>query len=410
MPTAQVKLPAKVATVFVQPRGAVQYRWLRGGRGSGKSQGAAKMAAIWGYAEPLRILCVREYQNSIAESFHAELREAIQAEPWLADAYQIGRDFLRGSNGTEFIFRGLSRNPNAIKSLAQIDLTIVEEAEDVPETSWLALEATVFRQAKSELWAIWNPRDDGSPVDRRFVKQPPGNGVGAVVNWNDNPFFPPGLEALRAREQQRLDPNTYAHIWDGAYLLNSDRQVFGGKVRVAEFEPGADWSGPYQGVDFGFNPDPFCALRLWHHRDAIWIEHEAYGRGIELDATPKFVAERIPRFAEYTARADSAEPKSISYLQRNGMPRVEGVKKWPNSVIEGIRWLRAQAEIVIHPRCKNVARDFRLYSHKVDAKSGDVLPDLIDADNHGPDAARYALAPLIRQVRASQTRELKGLL
>ena len=35
-----------------------------------------------------------------------------------------------------------------MKSTAKIDLTIVEEAEDVPEASWLALEATVFRQPK----------------------------------------------------------------------------------------------------------------------------------------------------------------------------------------------------------------------------------------------------------------------
>jgi phage terminase large subunit len=58
----------------------------------------------------------------------------------------------------------------SVKSLAKIDLTIVEEAEDVPETSWLALEATVFRQPKSELWALWNPRQPGSPVDSRFRK------------------------------------------------------------------------------------------------------------------------------------------------------------------------------------------------------------------------------------------------
>ena len=65
-------------------------------------------------------------------------------------------------NGTEFLFRGLRNNVSSVKSTAKIDLTIVEEAEDVPEASWLALEATVFRQPKAELWAIWNPRIDGA--------------------------------------------------------------------------------------------------------------------------------------------------------------------------------------------------------------------------------------------------------
>lgn len=406
---ARIELPRKVAQVFAPPRGAVKYRWLRGGRGSGKSYGAAKVAAIWGAVEPMRILCVREFQNSIAESFHAELVKAIRAEPWLEAQYDIGRDYLRSKVGTEFIFKGLSRNPTAIKSLSGIDLTIAEEAEDVPEVSWLALEATVFRQPKSELWAIWNPRDDGSPVDQRFVKNPPKNGIGAKVDWSDNPFFPEGMRELRAREQERLDPQTYAHVWEGEYLLNSDRQVFGGKVRVAEFKPGPDWSGPYQGIDFGFNPDPLCALRVWQHDERIWIEHEAYGTGIELDATRDFICERIPGFADYVTRADSAEPKSISYLQRHGLPRVEGVKKWPNSVVEGIRWMRSHYEIVIHPRCTGAIRDFRLYSHKVDAKSGDVLPDLVDADNHAPDTARYALAPLIKQMQQAKTKKLRGL-
>ena len=94
-------------------------------------------------------------------------------------------------NGTEFLFRGLRNNVSSVKSTAKIDLTIVEEAEDVPEASWLALEATVFRQPKAELWAIWNPLRDGSPVDQRFVKTPPTNALIVDMNWWDNPFFPP---------------------------------------------------------------------------------------------------------------------------------------------------------------------------------------------------------------------------
>jgi len=367
------------------------------------------MAAIWGYAEPLRVLCAREFQVSIAESFHAELKAAIASEPWLEAAYDVGRDYLRGHNGTEFIFRGLRRNSQSIKSLAKIDLTIVEEAEDVPEESWLALEATVFRQPGSELWAIWNPRDEGSPVDQRFRKHPPSNALVQEVNWQDNPFFPEGLETLRQREQERLDPNTYAHVWEGAYLENSERQVFGGKVRVEDFEPGKGWGGPYQGIDFGFRPDPLAALRAWVHDDRVWIEHEAYGHEVEIDAMAGFVIRQIPEFEKYVSRAESAEPKTISYARRHGLPRMEAVRKWPNSVMEGVRFLRSFREIVIHPRCQGAIRDFRLYSHKVNS-AGDVLPDMVDADNHAPDALRYALAPLIKQTEPGKTRAVKGLI
>ena len=97
----------------------------------------AKMAAIWGYAEKLRILCTRDIQDSIKESFHAELKNAIASEPWLAAAYDVGIDHLRcKTSGTEFLFKGLRHGISSIKSTAGINLCIVEEAEDVPEYSW----------------------------------------------------------------------------------------------------------------------------------------------------------------------------------------------------------------------------------------------------------------------------------
>lgn len=397
MSTARIELPPKLVPVFAPPRGSVQYRNLHGGRGSGKSFNAAKMAAVWGYAEPLRILCTREYQASISESFHAELKAAIASEPWLEAHYDVGVDYLKGANGTQFIFRGLRRNSQSIKSLAAIDLTIVEEAEDVPETSWLALEATVFRQPKAELWSLWNPRQDGSPVDMRFRKNPPANAITAEINWSDNPFFPPGLETLRKREQERLDPATYHHVWEGGYLVNSDAQVLAGKWRVAEFEPGEEWDGPYQGGDFGYAQDPTAAVRTYIHGDTLYVSHEAGGRGIELDDIGAKVNDAIPGFADYVSRWDSASPGSISIITRNGVPKAQGAPKWQGSVDDGIRFLRSFKEIVVHPRCVKTISEMRLYSYKVDRLTGDVLPVLVDANNHYIDAIRYAVSPMIRQ-------------
>ena len=397
MTTARIELPPKLLPVFSKPRGSVRYRWAHGGRGSGKSFNFAKMAAIWGLVEPLRILCAREFQASIAESFHAELKSAIASEPWLDAGYDVGRDYLRGHNGTEFIFRGLRRHTQSIKSLAEIDLTIVEEAEDVPEDSWLALEATIFRKPKSELWAIWNPRDRGSPVDNRFIINPPANGIGVEMNWSDNPFFPVALDELRRREQERLDPQTYAHVWEGAYLENSARQVLAGKCRTAEFTPGDGWDGPYQGVDWGFSQDPTAAVRCWIHDDRLWIEREAGKVGLEIDATPDYLCRHIPEFARYVSRADCARPESISYAKRNGLPKIEACRKWSGSVEDGIAFLRGFREIVIHPRCKETIKEARLYSYKVDRLSGDVLADIVDAHNHYIDAIRYALGPMIRK-------------
>jgi phage terminase large subunit len=393
----EIELPPKLVDVFAHDRGEVQYRAAHGGRGSGKSYGFALMAAIWGYAEPLRILCTRELQVSIKESFHAELKSAIASQPWLDAHYDVGVDYLRGRNGTEFLFRGLRNNVSSVKSTAKIDLTIVEEAEDVPENSWLALEATVFRQPKSEMWVIWNPRLDGSPVDMRFRKQPPPEGMVVQLNHWDNPWFPENLEKLRVRQQSLLDPNTYAHVWEGAYLTNSNAQVLAGKVRVAEFEPGDAWNGPYHGLDFGFAQDPTAAVKCWVWDSCLWIEYEAGKVGLEIDATAAYLQDGIPGIGRYMVRADSARPESISYLKRHGLPQAVPVEKWKGSVEDGVAHLRSYREIVIHPRCRETINETRLYSYKVDRLTGDVLPDIVDANNHYMDALRYALSPLIQR-------------
>ncbi len=397
MSQATIDLPPKLAPVMSPNRGSARYRALWGGRGSGKSFTAALMASIWGYAEPLRILCTREFQASIKESFHAELKSAIASQPWLEAHYDVGVDYIKGANGTEFIFRGLRRNEQSIKSLAKIDLTIVEEAEDVPEPSWLALEATIFRQPKSELWAIWNPREEGSPVDKRFRQSPPADMLAAEVQWSDNPFFPDGLDELRRREQQRLDPATYAWVWEGAYRQNSDAQVFGGKIEVREFEPNprvTAWRGPFFGGDFGFSQDPTAAVEVWINDQDVYIRREAYRTGLELDDTASFVMGQIPGFEREVSRWDNSRPESISHLQRHGLPRAQAVTKWAGSVEDGIAFLRSFRSIVIHADCANMQRESRLYSYKVN-DNGDVTSKVIDAHNHGWDAVRYALQPMI---------------
>jgi phage terminase large subunit len=353
----------------------------------------------------LRILCIREFQASIKESFHAELKAAIEATPFLNAHYDVGVDYIKGANGTEFIFRGLRRNEQSIKSLAKIDLTIIEEAEDIPESGWLVLEATVFRQPKSEIWALWNPRDEGSPVDKRFRKNPPSSALVACVNWSDNPFFPPGLERLRQLQLERLDPATYAHIWEGAYLQNSHAQVFHGKVHVQDFNPTDTWDGPYLGGDFGFSQDPTAAVEVWINGADICIRRELFAKELEPEHTPAAVNKAIPVFQDQTSRWDNSRPESIASMKRHGMPRAVSVDKWPGSVEDGIAFIRSFARIVIHLDCVNMQREARLYSYKVN-DAGDATTKIIDAHNHGWDAVRYAVAPLIKRKGSPAIRSL----
>lgn len=403
----EVQFPEKLVPTMEIPRGDVRYRGAYGGRGSGKSVSFAVLALLFGYAEPLRILCTRELQISIKESFYAELVAAIEQYPFLQQHYKVMDKGIFGANGTEFIFRGLRHNIQSIKSMAQIDICIIEEAEDVPEHSWRDLTPTV-RAPGSEIWAIWNPRTKGSPVDKRFRQRTPKRASIVELNWQDNGFITEALLEEMQEARELYDPGVFAHVWEGAYLENSDRQILNGKVRVAEFTPGPGWEGPYYGMDFGFAKDPTTAIKCWVNGTALLIEYEAYKVGLDLDDTGSYVAEHVPGIEEHEVKADCARPESISYLkkpdpheERVHIPRIRGVKKWNGSVHDGIQHLRSYREIVIHPRCRHTIEESRLYCYKVDKHTDEILPDPVDDFNHCWDAVRYALE---RRIKAPKKR------
>ena len=406
-----VSMPPKIIDVFGPERGEVDYRGAFGGRGSGKSFNLAKMAAILGFIEPLRILCTRELQVSIQESFHAEVKNAIESETWLSDAYDVGENYVRGFNGTKFIFKGLRHNITAIKSMAQIDICVVEEAEDVPEYSWVDLDPTI-RAPKSEIWPIWNPKKDGSPTDIRFKKKPPARSRIVEMNHRDNPFFTERLENTRLNDQMRMDTADYNWIWEGKYLKHSKEQIFANRAVTRSFEPTNDFDGPYYGIDFGFSQDPSTCVKCWVFDNKLYIEYDVARVGLDIDDTADMFIKHVPGVEHHTSRADCARPESISFLRKPhpkegepNLPMIESCTKWPGSVEDGITFMKSFDEIVIHPRCIDTANEFANYSYKVDRLTGDVLTDIVDDHNHLIDAIRYALGPMIQSFGAAGVME-----
>lgn len=393
--TYRVELPPKILKLFRPKRGSVRFRVAYGGRGSSKSFSFALMACLFGYAEPLRILCTRELQVSIKESMHAEIKNAISSHPFLARFYTVGENFIRGHNGTEFIFRGLRHNMSAIKSMAQIDLCIVEEAADVPRSSWQDLLPTI-RADKSEIWVVYNPKYETDYVDEYFRQNKPPRCVIHQLNWRDNPFFPKELEEQRLYSKEVLDPATYEHIWEGAYLKNSDAQVFANKFRVESFSINHTFGKPLYGLDFGFAKDPTAAICVYRKDNTLYIAHEAYKVGLELDDTASYVKSLIPGIENEICYADCARPESISYLKRHGLPLIRPVKKWPGSVFDGISFIRSHLEIIVHPRCTETLKELQLYSYKVDKNTGEIKTDILDQFNHLIDSLRYSLGNLIK--------------
>lgn len=399
MTVARIEIPPKLIPAF---EGNYRYRCSHGGRGSAKTRTFALMTAIRGYMAAMNgqsgvILCAREYMNSLEESSMEEVKQAIRSVPWLNDFYELGEKYIRTKcRSVSYVFAGLRHNLDSIKSKARILIAWVDEAESVSEIAWTKLAPTV-REAGSEIWVTWNPERDGSATDKRFRKNPPDNAVVVEMNYDDNPWFPSVLEDERLNDQARLDSATYAWIWEGAYLENSDKQVLANKYVVQSF-PDDLWQKADRllfGADFGFAKDPNTLLRQFILNDCLYIEYEAYGVGVELDHMPAFY-DKIPEARKWPIKADSARPETISYLKRQGF-NISAAKKWQGSVEDGITHLRGFKQIIIHPRCKETAKEARLYSYKTDRITGEVLPVILDANNHCWDAVRYGLDGYITQ-------------
>ncbi|ENA0807204.1 PBSX family phage terminase large subunit [Providencia rettgeri] len=399
MTVARIEIPPKLIPAF---EGNYRYRCSHGGRGSAKTRTFALMTAIRGYMAAMNgqsgvILCAREYMNSLEESSMEEVKQAIRSVPWLNDFYDLGEKYIRTKcRSVSYVFAGLRHNLDSIKSKARILIAWVDEAESVSEIAWTKLAPTV-REAGSEIWVTWNPERDGSATDKRFRKNPPDNAVVVEMNYDDNPWFPSVLEDERLNDQARLDSATYAWIWEGAYLENSDKQVLANKYVVQSF-PDDLWQQADRllfGADFGFAKDPNTLLRQFILNDCLYIEYEAYGVGVELDHMPEFYG-KIPEARKWPIKADSARPETISYLKRQGF-NISAAKKWQGSVEDGITHLRGFKQIIIHPRCKETAKEARLYSYKTDRITGEVLPVILDANNHCWDAVRYGLDGYITQ-------------
>ncbi|EPK3595762.1 PBSX family phage terminase large subunit [Proteus mirabilis] len=398
--TVDLPIPAKLVPVFAKE--GVRYRGAFGGRGSAKTRTFAMMSAVKAYQAAEQgisgvILCGREFMNSLEESSMEEVKQAIRSIPWLNDYFDIGEKYIRTKcKRVDYVFCGLRHNLDSIKSKARILLAWVDEAESVSDLAWKKLRPTV-RESGSEIWVTWNPEKDGSATDKRFRKTPPKNSIIVEMNYNDNPWFPDVLEEERLDDLNSLEYSDYAWIWEGAYLENSDKQVLANKYVVKSF-PDDLWQKADRllfGADFGFAKDPNTLLRQFILNDCLYIEYEAYGIGVELDHMPAFY-DKIPESRKWPIKADSARPETISYLKRQGF-NISAAKKWQGSVEDGITHLRGFKQIIIHPRCKETAKEARLYSYKTDRITGEVLPVIEDKNNHCWDAVRYGLDGYITQ-------------
>ena len=110
--TVDVQIPPVLIPVFT---GEADVRGAYGGRGSGKTMTFAKMSAIRAYMWDQAgregvIVCGREYLNSIDDSSLAEVKAAIESEPWLTPHFEIGEKYIRTkSRRISYKFSGMDK-------------------------------------------------------------------------------------------------------------------------------------------------------------------------------------------------------------------------------------------------------------------------------------------------------------
>jgi phage terminase large subunit len=381
------------------PHGEVRHRAVHGGRGSAKSHSVATALVIKARQQPLRVLCAREIQKSIRDSVKRLLDDKIEACGF-GSFYDSTDTEIRGANGSLFTFAGLRTNPDTVKSTEGIDIAWVEEANRVSQRSLDILVPTV-RKPGSELWWSWNPETPKDPVDAMFRSEdgPPPKTLLREVNWDGNPFFPQVLRDEMEWDRKR-DPEKYAWVWCGQYRRNSEARVFR-NWRIEPFDTPDD-ARFYHGADWGFSVDPTVLVRCYVQGRTLFVDREAYKVGCEIDRTPALFDQLDPGRPQsaraWPIRADSARPETISYMRRNGYPKIESATKGANSVMDGIEFLKSY-DIVVHPRCQHTIDELTLYSFETDKLTGEVLPKLEDKKNHVIDALRYSVELLRRASR-----------
>jgi len=224
------------------------------------------------------------------------------------------------------------------------------------------------------------------------VDTPPPGAIVRKVNYDENPWFP---EVLRVEMEwdREHNPDKFTHVWQGYPIIASNEQVFYGCWKVKEFDEPPQGTPLYLGADFGFAADASTMIRCWIDGRSLYIDYEAYGHAVEIDDLHKLY-EPIPGARDWRIIGDSSRPETISFVRRQGF-NIESSRKGKGSIEDGIEFLKSH-EIIIHPRCKHTQEEFMLYRYKKDPRTGNIMPIIVDKNNHCIDALRYACEDLMK--------------
>lgn len=392
--SSQIEFPAKLQCLFEPYR----YKVFYGGRGGAKSWGVARYLLIAGAEKPLRFLCTREVQKSIKDSVHKLLSDQVQALG-LGAFYEVQQTVIKGRNGTEFLFAGLSdQTAESIKSFEGIDKVWAEEAQAISKRSWDILIPTI-RKPGSEIIITLNPELDTDETYVRFIESPPPNSVVEKVNYSDNPWFPQVLEDERQHAQATMPAADYDNIWEGKTKPAVTGAIYADEIAKAQ-EQGRVGLFPYDPAlkvhpifDLGWN-DKMSIILVQRHLSSLRVIRYIEDSHKTLDWYSAELKKLNLNWGKVWlphdgAHGDYKTGKSAEQIMRE-MGWEVGIT--PQAGVEnGIKLARmAFAQVYIHkPDCERLIQCLKRYKRGVPATTGEPGAPVHDEWSHGADAFRY---------------------
>lgn len=377
--------------------------WLKGGRGSTKSS-FISVEIILGMMQDTaaNALVLRKVAVNLKDSVYEQLLWAIEAlgveHLWKAKLSPLQLSYI--PTGQRILFRGADE-PKKIKSTkfrkGYCKYIWYEEADEFAGMQEIrTINQSLMRGGSSFfVFYSYNPPKSQSNWVNRECLQPKAN---RLVHTSDYRRVPPawlGDAFLQEAEYlKELNEKAYRHEYLGE-VVGSGGAVFD-NVTVEEIADAeiAAFDRIYNGVDWGFYPDPWAFNRM--HYDAARRTLYIFG---ELTRHRTGNAETARLLRQYGVQdtdlitADSAEPKSVADYRSYGL-FCRGAVKGPGSVDYSMKWLQALVRIVIDPvRCPDTAKEFTAYEYDRN-KAGEVISGYPDRDNHHIDAVRYGTEPI----------------
>lgn len=357
-----------------------------GGRSSLKSHTVARVLLIRARMEKTRVLCCRELQNSIADSSHQLLADLIELYG-LTDFKVTNNSIVNTRNDSDFLFKGLHRNEQSVKSTEGIDIAWVEEAQTVTTKSIEILTPTV-RKPNSQIIYTYNRLEEEDPVHKRLVIEGRPNSI--VINANYDVALKykwmPQVLITEMEDDKARRPDLYKHKWLGEPEQLSERKIYKGWEIISEV--------PYEarleryGVDFGWNPDTASLVAVYYYNGGYILDEI----NTQLEWANREIADTLKNLPRALTIGDSAEPKSIAEIKAYGI-QIIGAQKGADSLRAGIKLVQ-DIKISVTSTSTNLIAGYRKWQWAVD-KDNNMIAGVPE---HEPDplaAARYALETLI---------------